>query len=101
MVRKSQQTHPSAEAIKKKDTQRLTTRGNCNDIARRPSIRVFTVSLSKDDIIGCLRVGLDQDTNSGAIDDSLEENILGKTFENTSEMYVAAKTIIRPTLVIR
>jgi len=42
-VEESQQNHPLAGMKKMKNTRRFTTKGNYNDTAHRPCIRVFTV----------------------------------------------------------
>ena len=46
------------------------------------------VGTSKDDGIGYLRVGLEEDETPEAMDESLEAEILEKIPEKMSEMYV-------------
>jgi len=62
------------------------------EIEKRLARRVISVSVgpSKDDIIGYLRVKLDEDETPEAMDESLESDILEKIPQNMSEMYVGA-----------
>ena len=60
------------------------------EVEERLAGRVMSVSVgsSKDDIIGYLRVRLDEDETPEAMDASLEADILEKIAEKMSEMYV-------------
>ena len=60
------------------------------EIEKRLAGRVRSVSIGprKDDIIGYLRVRLDEDETPDAMDESLESDILEKIPQNMSEMYV-------------
>ena len=60
------------------------------EVERRLAGRVISVSVGprKDDIIGYLRVRLDEDETPEAMDGSLEARILKKIPERMSEMYV-------------
>jgi len=62
------------------------------EIEKRLARRVISVSVGprKDDIIGYLRVKLDEDETPEAMDESLESDILEKILQNMSEMYVGA-----------
>jgi len=62
------------------------------EIEKRLVRRVMSVSVgpSKDDIIGYLRVKLDEDETPEAMDESLVSDILEKIPQNMSEMYVVA-----------
>ena len=60
------------------------------EVERRLSGRVMSVSIGsrKTDIIGYLRVRLEEDENPEAMDETLEADILEKIPEKMSEMYV-------------
>jgi len=62
------------------------------EIEKRLARRVVSLPVgpSKDDIIGYLRVKLDEDETPEAMDESLESDILEKIPQNMSEMYVGA-----------
>jgi len=73
------------------------------EIEKRLVRRVMSVSVgpSKDDIIGYLRVKLDEDETPEAMDESLESDILEKIPQNMSEMYVGAIVLEIPPDTIR
>jgi len=73
------------------------------EIEKRLARRVISVSVgpSKDDIIGYLRVKLDEDETPEAMDESLESDILEKIPQNMSEMYVGAIALEIPPSTIR
>jgi len=73
------------------------------EIEKRLARRVISVSVgpSKDDIIGYLRVKLDEDETPEAMDESLESDILEKIPQNMSEMYVGAIRLETPPSTIR
>ena len=58
------------------------------EVEKRLSGRVISVSVgpSRDDIVGYLRLRLDEDETPDAMDEDLEEDILEKIPENMSEM---------------
>ena len=62
------------------------------EIERRLTGRVISVSVgsNKDDTMEYLRLRLDEDETSDAMDESLEADILEKIPQNMSEMYVGA-----------
>ena len=68
------------------------------EVEKRLAGRVISVSVgpSKDDIIGYLRVKLDEDETPEAMDESLESDILEKIPQNMSEMHVGAIVEISP-----
>ena len=59
-----------------------------------------SVGASKDDIIGYLRVKLDEDETPEAMDESLESDILEKIPQHMSEMYVGAMALGIPPEII-
>ena len=65
------------------------------EIEKRLAGRVISVSVgpSSDDIIGYIRVRLDEDETPDAMDESLAADIMEKIPENMSEMYVGAKIL--------
>ena len=65
------------------------------EIEKRLPGRVISVSISpsKDDITGYLRVRLDEDETPDAMDESLVAEILEKIPENMSEMCVGTRTL--------
>ena len=65
------------------------------EIEKRLSGRVVSVSVGpiKGDIIGYLRVRLDEDETPDAMDESLAAEIIEKVPENMSEMYVGARIL--------
>ena len=65
------------------------------EIRKRLSERVASISITprRDDIISYLHSRLDEDTISGAMDSSLEADILKRIPDNISEMYVQAPTL--------
>ena len=65
------------------------------EIEKRLAGRVISVSVgpSRDDIIGYIRVRLDEDETPDAMDESLAADIMEKIPENMSEMYVGAKIL--------
>jgi len=73
------------------------------EIERRLPRRVISVLVgpSKNDIVGYLRLRLDEDETPEAMDESLEEDILEKIPENMSEMYVGAMLLGIPPHAIR
>ena len=72
------------------------------EIEKRLARRVISVSVgaSKDDIIGYLRVKLDEDETPEAMDESLESDILEKIPQHMSEMYVEAMALGIPPKTI-
>ena len=62
------------------------------EIEKRLAGRAISVAVGpvRDDIIEYLRVRLDEDETSGAMDESLAADIMEKIPENISEMYVGA-----------
>jgi len=72
------------------------------EIGKRLAGRVTSVSITprRDDIISYLRARLDEDTTPGAMDISLEADILKKIPDDISEMYVQALAIGRLPRVI-
>jgi len=62
------------------------------EIEKRLAGRVISVSVgpSRDDIIGYIRVRLDEDETPYAMDENLAADIMEKIPENMSEMYVGA-----------
>ena len=73
------------------------------EIERRLPGRVISVSVGprKSDIIGYLRLRLDEDETPEAMNESLEADILEKIPENMSEMYVGAMLLGIPLRVVR
>jgi len=73
------------------------------EIEKRLVRRVISVSVgpSKNDIIGYLRVKLDEDETPEAMDESLESDILEKIPQRMSEMYVGAMALGIPPETIR
>ena len=73
------------------------------EIEKRLARRVISVSVGprKDDIIGYLRIKLDEDETPEAMDESLESDILEKIPQNMSEMYVGAIRLEIPPSTIR
>jgi len=73
------------------------------EIERRLPGRVISVSVgpSKNDIVGYLRLRLDEDETPEAMSESLEADILEKIPENMSEMYVEATLLGIPPHAIR
>ena len=65
------------------------------EIEKRLAGRVISVSVSpsRDDIIGYIRVRLDEDETPDAMDSSLAADIMEKIPENMSEMYVGARML--------
>ena len=65
------------------------------EIEKRLAERVISVSVSpiKDDIIGYLRVRLDEDETPDAMDESLAAGIIDTIPENMSEMYVGVRVL--------
>ena len=61
-----------------------------DEIRRRISGRLATIRITpkRDDVIGYLRARLSEDTNPDAMDSSLEADILRKSPNDISEMYV-------------
>ena len=72
------------------------------EIEKRLASQVISVSVgtSKDDIIGYLRVKLDEDETPEAMDESLELDILEKIPQHMSEMYVEAMALEIPPKTI-
>ena len=66
-----------------------------DEVEKRLDGQVMSVSVgsSKDDIIGYLRVRLDEDESPEAMDQSLAEEILEKIPDKMSEMYVGTMTL--------
>ena len=64
------------------------------EVEKRLAGRVISVSVcpSREDIIEYIRVRLDEDETSDAMDESLAADITAKIPENVSEMYVGART---------
>ena len=60
-----------------------------------------SVGSSKDDIIGCLRVKLDEDESPEAMDESLAAETLEKIPNKMSDMYVGLFTLGAPHHTIR
>jgi len=73
------------------------------EIERRLAGRVISVSVgtSKSDIMGYLRLRLDEDETPEAMNESLEADILEKIPDNMSEMYVGAMPLGIPPYAIR
>ena len=69
-----------------------------DEIEKRLTGRVMSVAVgsSKDDIIGYLRVRLDEDESPEAMDESLAAEILEKIPGKMSEMYVGTMTLGAP-----
>ena len=65
------------------------------EIEKRLAGRVISVSVSpsRDDIIGYIRIRLDGDETPDAMDESLAADIMEKIPENMSEMYVGARML--------
>jgi len=63
------------------------------EIEKRLATRVISVPISpsRNDIIEYLRARLGQDETPGAMDESLEADILGKIPQNMPEMYVGQR----------
>ena len=74
-----------------------------DEVEKRLAGQVMSVSVdsSKDDIIGYLRVRLDEDESPEAMDESLAEEILQKIPDKMSEMYVGTMTLGAPHHTIR
>jgi len=72
------------------------------EIRKRLSGRVASIVITprKSDIIGYLRTRLKEDTNSDAMDSSLEADILKKIPDDISEMYVEVATLRKLPQVI-
>ena len=58
----------------------------------------MSVGTSKNDIMGYLRLRLDEDETPEAMNESLEAEILEKIPENMSEMYVGGDATRNPTI---
>ena len=73
------------------------------EIERRLPGRVINLLIgpSKNDIVGYLRLRLDEDETPEAMNESLEADILEKIPENMSEMYVGAMLLGIPPHAIR
>jgi len=70
------------------------------EVEKRLAGRVISVSVGprKDDIIGYIRVRLDEDGNTDAMDESLAADIVEKIPENVPEMYVGPKDTLNLSL---
>ena len=66
-----------------------------DEVEKRLPGQVMSVSVgsSKDDIVGYLRVRLDEDESPEAMDEGLAEEILEKIPDQMSEMYVGTMTL--------
>jgi len=73
------------------------------EIEKRLAGRVISVSIGprKDDIIGYLRVRLDEDETPDAMDEDLVEDILEKIPQHMSEMYVGTMVVGIPFDTVR
>jgi len=73
------------------------------EVEKRLPGRVISLSVGtrKDDIMGYLRLRLDEDETPEAMNESLEADILEKIPENMSEMYVGAIILGIPPSTIR
>ena len=63
------------------------------EVEKRLAARVISVSVgpARDDILGYIRVRLDEDETPDAMDESLAADIMEKIPENVSEMYVGPR----------